>query len=276
MINRIYIEITNACNLSCSFCPSPTKRLRQMTIDQFKKIINEIKGHTQHIYFHVQGEPLSHPLLNSFLDIAYENQLKVHIVTNGTMLSKINKTFFIHPALAQCSISLHAWEEFTEEDFLAHLNHLIQLKEIILQSKASIFLRIWNKKSERMHQIMTHFLPEMDIEKLNKLGKHRIKLNQNITIDLDDQFKWPSLDDPFVSSNGRCHAGTKMLAILVDGTVTPCCLDPQAILDIGNIYEQSFDELIKNQRYINLINGFKQNKLIEDLCQHCSYRTRFK
>ncbi len=275
-MDRIYIEITNRCNLTCSFCPSPTKSSKQMSIEEFTHIIQDIHTHTQHIYLHVQGEPLTHPHLLTFLDIAYKYKLKVHIVTNGTLLDQISPSFFTHPALAQLSISFHAWEEFSDEAFKRKLDSLIEIKALLFQNNTSKFLRIWNKKSERMTQIIQSLLPDVDSELIQKLGKHRIKIDNHLYLDLDDQFAWPHLDDPFVSNKGRCHSGIKLSAILTDGTFTPCCLDPQGILSLGNIYETSMNDLLKTQRFNNLVSGFKQNKLVEDLCQHCSFRTRFK
>ncbi len=276
MIKRVYIEITNRCNLSCSFCPPSTKEAGLMSIDQFTHIIKSIHTHTKHIYLHVQGEPLTHPLLLQFCDIAYQYQLKVHIVTNGTLLYNLSDAFLKHPSLAQLSISLHAWEEFDEVKFNQHLKQLLELKESILQSNASVFLRIWNQKSEKMNLILNRLLPDLDSSLIQSIGKKRLRYTDNLTIDLDDQFEWPSLNSAHVSNIGRCHAGTKMLAILNDGSVTPCCLDPQAHLKIGNIYESSLDQILSSKRLISLTNGFKQNTLVEDLCQHCSYRTRFK
>ena len=68
---KIYVEITNRCNLSCSFCSKVEKPLRNMTIDEFKCIIEKIKDYTDTIYLHVKGEPLVHTNLIDFLNIAF-------------------------------------------------------------------------------------------------------------------------------------------------------------------------------------------------------------
>ena len=66
-----------------------------------------------------------------------------------------------------------------------------------------------------------------------------------------------------------------MIAILVDGSVIPCCLDTQACINLGNIFNESLLEILKTSRYLNLVNGFNENKLVEPLCQQCTYRNRF-
>ena len=61
MFKKIYIEITNVCNLNCKFCP-PTKRAKEfMALDQFEIIIKQIHNETNLVALHVKGEPLLHP-----------------------------------------------------------------------------------------------------------------------------------------------------------------------------------------------------------------------
>ena len=55
---KIYIEITNVCNLSCNFCPKTNRKYKFMNREEFNYIINEIKPYTNHVYFHLMGEPL--------------------------------------------------------------------------------------------------------------------------------------------------------------------------------------------------------------------------
>ena len=36
---KIYLEITNICNLKCSFCPSNRRKKEEMSLDTFKEIL---------------------------------------------------------------------------------------------------------------------------------------------------------------------------------------------------------------------------------------------
>ena len=56
--NKIYIEITNYCNLKCSFCSLDTLPKKEMSIEEFKMVIDKVKNYTDSIYLHVKGEPL--------------------------------------------------------------------------------------------------------------------------------------------------------------------------------------------------------------------------
>ena len=86
MYKRIYIEITNVCNLNCPFCPQIKREKEFMNIENFTTIINKIKNYTNHIYLHIKGEPLMHPNLDEIIKIANKNNLNLNITTNGRLL----------------------------------------------------------------------------------------------------------------------------------------------------------------------------------------------
>lgn len=51
---RIYVEITNVCNLSCSFCSLTRSDKREMTPDEFEIVMRKICDYTDYVYFHVK------------------------------------------------------------------------------------------------------------------------------------------------------------------------------------------------------------------------------
>ena len=79
MFKKIYIEITNDCDLLCSFCIKNKRLKKYMTLDEFKIILNKLKKYTNYLYFHVLGEPLMHPNINELINIAND----ITILTNG-------------------------------------------------------------------------------------------------------------------------------------------------------------------------------------------------
>ena len=66
---KIYVEITNNCNLNCSFCSKISKTKKEMSEEEFETIIKKIKDYTKYIYLHVKGEPLLHSKLDKLLKI---------------------------------------------------------------------------------------------------------------------------------------------------------------------------------------------------------------
>ena len=106
-------------------------------------------------------------------------------------------------------------------------------------------------------------------------GRNSAKLGENIYMSFEEEFDWPSMNLPKVSEKGTCQGGKNMLAILVDGTVVPCCLDADGIINLGNIFEENLEEILSSERFLNLRNGFMGGNISEELCRRCSYRCRF-
>ena len=88
MYSRVYVEITNICNLRCSFCHGHSRPPRQMSRDEFCRVLQQLQGKTQYVYYHLMGEPLLHPQLPEFLSLAAQEGFRSVITTNGTLLDK--------------------------------------------------------------------------------------------------------------------------------------------------------------------------------------------
>ena len=58
---KIYIEITNKCNLNCSFCPKTKRPGRTMSAEEFAAVANAVRDRGVNYYLHLMGEPTSHP-----------------------------------------------------------------------------------------------------------------------------------------------------------------------------------------------------------------------
>ncbi|MGN1213009.1 MAG: radical SAM protein, partial [Christensenellales bacterium] len=85
---RVYVEITNICNLNCSFCPKNSRDKTFMTTKQFEYVATQISPLTDNICLHLMGEPLLHPNLDDILKIAEKYNLNVNLTTNGTLLKQ--------------------------------------------------------------------------------------------------------------------------------------------------------------------------------------------
>lgn len=261
---RIYIEITNICNLSCSFC-SPVNRIKKtITKEEFEEILKKIDKYTDYIYLHVKGEPLLHPNLKDLLDIAYKYKKKVNITTNGTLL--LNKEDILnHDAVRQINISLHS--ENNQDNYFENI-----LKSIDKLNNKIIVLRYWTLKDEKSPVIVDKVLKHFNLSTTN-VNNH-IKLRDNLYLDKQEEFVWPSLDNDYNNEIGYCYALKDQLAILVDGTVVPCCLDSDGVINLGNIFDTTLEEIMNSKRYIKMKTGFCNRKVTEELCKRCSFKDR--
>lgn len=270
---RLYIEITNVCNLNCAFCLPTSRKPRFMSLDEFSLILNQIEGHGRHLYFHLKGEPTLHPQLKEMMDLAHDHQKKVHLVTNGTLVDRLNFDLISHPALSSLAVSLHS---LRFDNGFESVKELKTLENLIMRSEDkpfTLFLRVWNEQNDDILNWLRSFL-RLDFSYTP--SKHRIPLRKNLALDFDKAFEWPSLSHPYVTDQGHCYGGLKMMGILSDGTLTPCCLDSDGDMALGNVFETPFDELIIQPRHQTFIAQMASNRLSEPLCQHCTYHLKHK
>ena len=269
---KIYIEITNRCNLSCSFCSKVQRPLRNMSVEEFESILKKIKDYTDTIYLHVKGEPFLHPNIVDFLHISEKYDMKVNITTNGTLFPKVVDKIKECKSLKKINFSLHS-----ENNYPNYLEEIFDnIKKI---PNTTIVYRLWTlnngnldeKSKEIVNKISKYYkLSPETVEKIKK--ENNIKISTIIYVDKDNEFEWPAITDH--NSCGFCYALKTHIAILVDGTVIPCCLDSNGVIDLGNIYTQSLEKIINSNRYQNLKKSFQDRKPCEELCKSCTYKER--
>lgn len=280
---KIYIEITNICNLTCSFCSKSKRKPQSLSRENFKYILKEIHPFTDYIYLHVKGEPLLHPELPDLLDIAYEEKFKVHISTNGVLINKVKDMLLHKPAIRQMNFSLHSITENKKENYL---KDILEFTEEALDSTPMIIaLRLWNfnkeDKSEThknlaiLKTLEDRFCEKKLIEENLILGTG-LKLKERLYLNTDYRFQWPDIKNDYHNENGFCHALRSQIAILTDGTVVPCCLDGEGVINLGNIFKQNFEEIITNDKSKAIYDGFTNHKAIDPLCIKCSFKERFE
>lgn len=285
---KFYIEITSVCNLACTFCPQTQRQANFIKLDAFTKILDDIKEHTEYIYFHVKGEPLLHPKIDQLLDISHERGFKVNITTNGTLLHKAKHKIMLKPALRQLNFSLHSFDghegSTNKEEYVSSV--LTFAKEAVEKSDVLISLRLWNLTEDNMtnlernrnRQILAWIEKEFNLDyKIEEkvVPGSGVKIAKQIYLNQDHEFKWPDLKEEEDMGKGFCNGLRNQAGILVDGTVIPCCLDGEGVINLGNINQTSFSEIVESERANNLYDGFSRREVVEELCRKCGYRKRF-
>ncbi len=267
MFKRIYIEITNICNLKCSFCKGSNREKKFMDLKDFKKVLDNIKGHTNYIYLHILGEPLMHPNIEEILDLAYDYDLMVNLTTNGRLLEKNMDIINNAKSIRQINISLHSFNNMDE------INNLLDTIDKI-KIDSYISLRLWNLGSDNKNEDIIKLISNHYGVNIDKIGEN-IKLKDKIYLDFDSEFKWPDISDDIRGNAGICQGLRSQIGILVDGTVVPCCLDTDGIINLGNILENDLDTILQSDKCKRIKSNFMNRKLVEPLCMRCQYITRF-
>lgn len=259
---KVYIEITNICNLSCDFC-APDNRVKEyMTTDNYIKILETIKPYTDYIYLHVKGEPLLHPHINAFINIAHEKGFYINLTTNGTMLDKLTTK-----NIRQINYSMQSAPD------TKNMQEIIRnFKKYIANTNIYLSLRLWIdriKGNQDIEQMLKEEFP------LFEQIEDKAKLDNNIFLSIENEFVWPDMKHKETNMEGYCHGLKDHIAILVDGTMIPCCLDHKASIKLGNILQDKIEDVLNSRRVINMMQGFQNRKAIEKLCQTCEFKNRF-
>ena len=272
---KIYIEITNVCNLSCSFCSIDNRKKEFITTDKLEELLIKINDYTDYVYLHVKGEPLLHPEISKILDLCQKYHKKVNITTNGTLL-KEKQQELCHQVVRQINISLHS--ENQKEKYLEDI-----FKTVDNLNDKIVVYRFWTmednildkKSTEIVEKIKSYYHLSSEIVDKTKKENH-IKIRDNLYIDKANEFIWPNIENNYINEKGYCYALKDQLAILVDGTVVPCCLDSNGVINLGNIYQNTLEEIINSNRYQEIKKGFLNRRVSEELCKHCSFKERLE
>jgi len=283
---RIYIELTNVCGLSCSFCPTKELPSKEMDLVFFESVIKQAKNYTKEIACHVVGDPLTQSNLHEYLDIIHKYGLKAMLTTSGYFLKKHAYDTLFHPCVKQINISLNSFNKNdTSLTFEQYITPVLALCENKLEREEDLFinLRVWNldeMMSERtfnetlFSKLSETFDTLLLLENIYKERPKSIRLASKILVHFDNYFEWPSLKNKNYG-DGTCQGLQSHIAILASGKVVPCCLDCDGVIELGDLHEKSLAEIVTSKRARSMLNGFKEGKAVEELCQKCSYKDRF-
>lgn len=274
MFKKIYIEITNVCNLKCKFCPETNRKKEFMNIINFEKVIKKVHNYTKLVCLHVKGEPLLSPELDKILEIIEKYGLETNITTNGTIINDKIDILKNSKAVRQINISIHS---ITQNDKLdaKYFSNIFQTVDKL--SNIIVSYRLWNitylQENDINKEIIEALEKHYGIRNLAEKLKHNnfLKIRDNLFINQDIEFTWPDIKGEEIIQKGRCLALKEQIAILVDGTVVPCCLDNNGDIPLGNIFEENLETILNNQKSKIIKTNFENSIITCKLCKTCGF-----
>ena len=286
---KAYVEITNVCNLSCSFCPKTRRAPLFMAPNDFARVARQVKGLTDYIYLHVMGEPLLHPQLHEILKICEILELRATITTNGTLLPAAAPLLLASPSLYKVHISLHSFEA---NECPMPMDEYVRGAVRFAREAAALgtlaVLRLWNLDSAAQRgqnllnaeiiALLEHeFSSVFSLENALEQGRTGVKLAPRIYLEQAEKFQWPSLSVPPFSGEMFCYGLRDQFGILCDGTVVPCCLDSEGDVALGNVFDERFTlpQILSGGRAERIFEGFTARRAVEALCRRCGYAQKF-
>jgi len=281
-LKKAYLEITNVCNLNCSFCPGTRRAAGFLSPTGFRTLAEKLRPHTEYLYLHLMGEPLLHPQLDELLDIAAELDFQVTITTNGTLLPQRQELLCGKPAVRKVSISLHSFEGNEGGEGLEdYLENCFRFARQAAAAGKRCGLRLWNLDGEDTQGANTQnaaILAQMEafFPRPWKEGWQGDTLTDRIYLEWGERFDWPDLGRGEDSCEGFCYGLRDQIGVLWDGTVVPCCLDHEGDIPLGNLFHDELEDILNSPQARAIYDGFSHRQAVAPLCRTCGYRKRFR
>ena len=284
--HRVYIELSNICGLSCTFCPPKSRPNHTMPLEFFENILLQLKPYTKELAYHIVGDPLVLSNLDAYLDRTHQHGFRVMLTTSGYFLHKKELHTLLHPAIKQINISLNSYNKNNMPlSFEAYMQPIVGLCHLKQTMRKSLFinLRIWNMDEAQSEKIFNTSLfaylektfgTSLHVNTIYQEKPKSIRLDEKILLHFDNYFEWPSLEKESLT-HGTCQGLDSHFGILSDGRVVPCCLDKDGIITLGDLHVNTLESILQNKQTRSIIEGFKQGLATEILCQKCTYKQRF-
>ena len=274
--SRVYVEITNICNKECSFCPGHERSPQRMSAEDFDLITDKLSGVTQYLYYHVMGEPLTHPLMPEFIRTAAKKGYKSVITTNGSLLPRLGDAL-IEAGVYKMNISVHSFENGTREQFEQYLRDCMDFADRASRAGVLVILRLWNEGFD--NGLNERILSELKARFCDgewALSKGGYRIRHRLHLEYGERFEWPDIDLEEQSESVFCYGLSDHFSVLCDGSVVPCCLDRNGEITLGNILTEDIGDILTSERAENIRLGFECRRATEELCRKCGYAKRFK
>jgi radical SAM protein with 4Fe4S-binding SPASM domain len=246
-----------------------------MTEGEFARVLEQLKGQTEYVYYHLMGEPLTHPDLPLFLRMAKEKEFKSVITTNGTLLAKRQREI-LSAGVHKVSISLHSFEEGSDEAYLRYMSGVCDFADAASGMGVIVVFRLWNRgfdggRNDTAYEYLRSYFKDGDW-----IGNTRgMRIRKGLFLEWGDRFTWPDRNAPVQSDTVYCYGMRDHFGILCDGSVVPCCLDSDGVITLGNIFDTDISDILSSKRARDIADGFACRTASEELCRRCAYAQRF-
>lgn len=259
MTNEVRIETSTVCNYRCKFCPHGTSFIRKkeiMSYNLFVYIVDKLPSYITDLTISGFGEAFLDPTLLDKIKYAKQKNLAVHILTNGSLLTKEIIDRLAELQIADLRISLHAIDSAVHKTITGSDNKTtLDALEYAITTNIPIIITT---------DIIEENIPEIDAIKAwaNKVNLVEVWKPHNWA-------DWGTYRKPTCKkiTCGRPFNGP--IQVQVDGTVNMCCFDYNGKLLLGDLTKQSFEEILSGKEISKIQKAHKSVDKTGLLCNSC-------
>lgn len=301
-IHEAFVELINACNFRCTFCPQTTlqRKQRPMDFELATKVVRDLAdmGHHHPIRVHLLGEPLLYPRFFDFVDMAHDHGQRICLATNGSRFSEKNVEGIFRSRLDEMVISLNTPEEelylqqrgtnVSYAAYVAGIEHMVaEIARRGAPPRTRVNVLYEGTRSEspeelaRVRSICDEWIdvvrratgkdlaPASEVVHLERHATTLVELLPGLELQWTAYHNW---GEGAPQAEHFCSFPWRQLAILVDGQATTCCVDAEGEIVLGNAREQTVEEIWNGPALNRLREGFLADTAVDPRCMRCDVR----
>jgi radical SAM protein with 4Fe4S-binding SPASM domain len=272
---RLWIDTSSRCNLRCVMCPNkdlPPAEKGNMSLELFRKIIDEARHFVQDVNLHHRGEPLLNPELPAMIRYAREAGLRVRFHSNGTLLDADRTEGILEACPDLISFSIDGFEKEAYE--------VVRIGATFEKTQANVehFLRRRRERGQRLPYVVIERIHFRDREEPEHVRASAAEVRRRfVNAGADEVIDKAEYDWAVESTGGgdaprtysRCTFAWYAMVISWDGVVTPCPQDFYTALKMGNAATQSLAEIWNGPEYQRLRRSFSTPADLAPICRGC-------
>lgn len=290
----ISIEPTTSCNLRCPECPSGLRSFSRPTgmlgEDVFIKAIDELSKDTTYLILYFQGEPYLNKKFFEYVQYAASKKMYLATSTNAHYLTDEIARKTVESGLDRLIISIdgttqESYEKYriggSLEKVLEGARNMVKWKrELNSSTPHLIFQMVVFSTNE-------HQIPEL-YALAKEIGIDEVGLKTAQVYDFENGNELLPMQAKYSrykkNASGKYSLKNKMLnqcwrlwsgaVITWDGKVVPCCFDKDAQHQLGNVDQESFRKVWRNEAYHRFRNALLKSRSEIDICKNCSEGTK--
>lgn len=279
--NRITVELTNQCNVSCTFCPrqSVDMKIGFMSMELYKKIIDEASDHLPvKLVIFFRGESLLHPEFIECVKYAKDKEIgPIQYATNAFELTNDMADKLLETGIDFISFSLDTLdpEIYRKSRLCGNLD--ISRDNVIYLSKKC------DEKRKKGLQVPTLQVSTVEIEEyMPEQGKFIEFWKKYVDIvrvyyEHDDNGKFRNVEvqrllEEEVPERKPCRKLFTDLLVYWDGQLALCNYDWRGGLQGLNLNKMTIEEAWNSKLYEQLREAHNNGEIADDImCQNCQH-----
>lgn len=273
------IELTNHCPMTCQMCPRThvmERPLGYMSAEMFQRIVDQAAGGTAKVFMHHFGDSLLHPELGTLIRYATDRGILTYLSANPALLTRTRIEALVDGGLHQLVLSLDGVTSGTSEAVRGRAARNVELAERRVRELIAYRARQGATAPYIVMQIVRqrqnlHEVPAWLEKWQNVAGVDRVKVKSYVTWDgSQDEINELRLEPSKVGSDIVCERPWTSVTVLWDGRVVPCCFDYDGIMPLGDLRDQSLEEIWRGEPLVDLRKKHKAGDLSSiKLCAQC-------